>query len=418
MVQALAARYSPDGVAEREELNTAYVKAMEEVAARFADDPDVQTLHAAAVMNTMPWNYWEEDGRPRPGMSTAVAALEHVHASHPNHPGARHYYIHAVEASPDPDRAVPSADILGTLVPSAGHLVHMPSHIYIRVGRYADASDSNIRAIAADEDYISQCRAQGIYPAAYYPHNIHFLTATLAMEGRGREMLDAARKVASKPREAAFCRPGFGFPHLLAAQPLFAMVRFGRWEEVLIEGEFPADQIFGRTIWHYARGLALLARDQVTGAEMELAALRALLPHEQLEELKIWETNSLRELASIGENVLAGEISAAQGDYDAAVAFLQKAVALEDSLTYSEPPDWPVPARHNLGAVLLAAGRPADAEAVYREDLDRHRNNGWALAGLAKSLEAQRNPQEADEARQRLARAWTRGDVELTGSRF
>ena len=369
-------------------------------------------------MNTTPWNYWDENGNPREGIETVVEALEFVRENYPKHPGAHHYYIHAVEASPDPDRAVASADVLGTLAPAAGHLVHMPSHIYIRVGRYADASDANVRAIAADEDYLTQCRAQGIYPVAYYPHNIHFLMATLAMEGRSKESLAAAEKVAERPDEAAMCMPGFGFPHLLKTQPLFALVRFGKWEEVLAHPEFPADEPFGVAIRHYARGLAHLAAGDLAAAEGELAALRAVLPEDLLEELKIWDANSLRELATIGEHVLAGEIAARKGKYGAAVEDLRKAAEIEDGLTYSEPPDWPIPVRQNLGSVLLAAGRAAEAEQVFREDLTRHRNNGWGLAGLIDSLSAQGKKAELAEAEDLFAKVWARADVQLEGARF
>jgi len=341
-----------------------------------------------------------------------------VLAAHPYHPGANHFYIHAVEASQHPERAEAAADRLGGLVPAAGHLVHMPSHIYIRVGRYADGSAANIRAIAADEDYLTQCRSQGIYPAAYYPHNIHFLTATLAMEGRGQEMIEAARKVAAAPDDAAFCEPGFGFPHLLRAQPLFAMVRFGRWDDILVEPEMPADQVFAGAIQHYARGLAHLAQGDATKAGRELMILEQTVKRAELGELKIWEENSLGELATIARDVLAGELAANLQNFDIAVRHLNNAIAIEDSLTYSEPPDWPIPVRQNLGAVLLAAEHPVEAEQVYRKDLERHRNNGWSLAGLANALAAQGKTTEAAAARETLATVWRKADTKITASRF
>jgi tetratricopeptide (TPR) repeat protein len=418
LIDALATRFSENRGEDREELNAAYMDAMSKVSTEYPGDPEVRVLHAASILNTTPWDYWDESGQPRPGIAAAVAGLESVIASHPKHPGARHYYIHTVEASPDPDRAVESADVLGGLAPAAGHLVHMPSHIYIRVGRYADASNANIKAIAADEDYITQCRSQGIYPANYYPHNIHFLMAALAMEGRSQETLEAARKVASKPDQQSLCQPGNGFPHLLKTQPLFALVRFGRWEEVLEESDFSGDKVFEFAIGHYARGLAYLATDDMPSAEGELASLRELLPSDLLEGLMISEENSLWHLATIGEQVLAGEIAAQKGAYDAAVEHLRKAVTIEDNLTYSEPPDWPIPVRQNLGSVLLAAGRAKEAEAVFREDLTRHRNNGWGLAGLIESLQAQGKAEEAAEAKQQFAKLWAKADVELSGARF
>ncbi len=418
LIEAAARRFSDNQGADRTALNEAYAAAMKEVHEQYPDDPDVAVLYAASCMNTTPWDYWIDGKQPKPEFAPVVLVLEATMRSAPEHPGAHHYYIHAVEASNDPDRAVPSADKLGGLAPGAGHLVHMPSHIYIRVGRYADATEANRRAIAADEDYLTQCRSQGIYPAAYYPHNIHFMTATLSMEGRSTEALKAAAKVAAAPDDAAYCMPGFGFPHLLRAQTIFTMVRFGLWDEILAEPEFPSNRQFAEVIRHYARGLAWLSKENLKAAEEELAIVRELIEEPVLEELKIWEANSLAELARIGENVLAGEIAAKRGNTDEAVNFFRRAIESEDNLVYSEPPDWPIPVRHNLGAVLLEAGRPVQAEVVYRADLNRHRNNGWALAGRIQALEAQGKKAKAAEATAEFARVWARADVKLPGSRF
>lgn len=418
LIDALAKRFSDQQGKDRKELNMAYAEAMAGVHQRFPDDPDVGTLYADAIMNTMPWDYWTKDGQPKPGTEKAVAALEKVKRDYPDHPGAHHFYIHAVEASKNPDRGVPSADRLGGLVPRAGHLVHMPAHIYIRVGRYSDASDANVRAIAADEDYLTQCRSQGIYPAAYYPHNIHFLTATLAMEGRSREMLEAARKVAAHHKDEMLHEEGFGFPHLLRSIPTLALVRFGRWDEILQLPEPGPHSRYVQAIWRFARGMALQAKGQLSEARSELAALEEFAKDPALDQLKIWDLNSLGSLTRIASGVLAGEIAAREKKYDTAVRHLRRAVEEEDSLLYSEPPDWPNPPRHNLGAVLLEAGRAADAERVYREDLTRHRNNGWSLYGLAKSLEAQGRRDEAAEARKQFLVAWSKADIELTASRF
>ncbi|MCP5110484.1 MAG: hypothetical protein GY953_06575, partial [bacterium] len=413
MIGALATRFSAVEVQDRTELNGAYAKAMADLHQKYPDDPDIGVLYAASIMNTMPWEYWGADGEANPGTDTVVKTLEAVIAAAPNHPGAHHYYIHAVEASNDPDRAVGSADRLGGLVPGAGHLVHMPAHIYIRVGRYADSSAANLRAIAADEDYLTQCRSQGIYPAAYYPHNIHFLSASLAMEGRSREAIEAARKVASHHDDEMMKQPGFGFPHLLRAYHLFALVRFGRWEEVLELPEPAEKLLFGRAMRHYGRGLAFVAADRLDDAQAELAKLKTLAGRRELEDLKVWDMNSLAALARISAGVLAGELAAKSERYNEAITHLRKAVAEEDGLLYAEPPDWPNPVRQNLGAVLLAAGRAGEAERVYREDLTRHRDNGWSLHGLAQSLEAQGKGSEASEARKAFSRAWARADIEL-----
>lgn len=417
LVEALSARFTANPSADRQQLNQAYAAAMAKLHERFPQDPDVAALYADAVMNTMPWDYWGKDGKPRAGIPQAVAALESAIRISPDHPGAHHLLIHAVEASPDPDRAVPSAEKLGSLVPGAGHLVHMPSHIFMRVGRYAEATAANYKAIAADEDYISQCRAQGIYPAAYYPHNIHFLSATLAMEGRSREAMEASRKVAGAHTHADLAEPGFGFPHLLRAIPLFSMVRFGQWDQILAAPAPGEDSSFLRVVHHWSRGYALLGKGDAAAAAGELKKLREAARDPALSGLKIFDLNDLAKLASIGEHMLAGEIAARQNRTSEAIALMKKAVEIEDSLLYSEPPDWPVPPRQFLGAILLEAGRAQEAEAVYRADLARHRDNGWSLKGLAVSLKAQGRSGEALQAELRFRKAWARADISISTSR-
>jgi tetratricopeptide (TPR) repeat protein len=417
LIDALAARFAAQDKPDRAKLNQAYADAMKQLAARFPDDPDVAVLYADSVMNTMPWDYWDRaTGNARPGVTEAIAAMERTIAKFPDHPGAHHLYIHAVEASPNPDRAVPSAEKLSALVPGAGHLVHMPSHIFIRVGRYADGSEVNRRAIAVDEDYITQCRAQGIYPAGYYPHNIHFLFATLSMEGKKRETLEAAEKVSTRHEHPVLKEPGFGFPHLLKAIPLFALVRFGEWDRVLAASDPGADQPFGRVIRHWARGMAFVAKKDNPAAARELELLRPLAAAPALAELKIFDINTLAQLSAIAVKMLEGEVAAGRGDWKEAVARLGEAVKLEEELRYSEPPDWPIPPRHYLGAVLLQAGRAADAEQVYRKDLALHRNNGWALRGLVASLEAQKKAKEARGVEQQFRKAWSGADIEIAGS--
>jgi tetratricopeptide (TPR) repeat protein len=418
LVDALAARFVAGEKVDRAKLNQAYAAAMRTAYDGFPEDPDVATLYADAVMNTMPWDYWSKDGKAKPGVNEAVAALEHAIQVSPEHPGANHIYIHAVEASSNPDRAVPSADRLGGLVPGAGHLVHMPSHIFIRVGRYADGTEANLKAIAADEDYITQCRAQGIYPAAYYPHNIHFLSATLSMEGRSRETLEASKKVATQHEHKDMQDPKFGFPQLLHSIPYFSMVRFGRWDEILAEKDPGSDVAFVQGMWRFARGMALAARKDGGGAEKELAALREIAAKPALAELKIFDVNSLAQLSAIAAAFLEGETASARGKSGEAVRALEKAVALEDALTYSEPPDWPIPPRQYLGALLLKEGRAKEAERVYREDLKRHRNNGWSLKGLEASLRGQGKKAEAEEVASRFREAWARSDVRIDGSRL
>jgi tetratricopeptide (TPR) repeat protein len=294
-------------------------------------------------------------------------------------------------------------------------MVHMPSHIYQRVGRYADAIRSNRLAMAADEDYITQCRVQGLYPMAYYPHNVHFLWFAASADGQGGVAIEAARKVAAGVADAQL-----GEVPLLAGfrvVPYWTLVRFGRWQEMLNEPEPPAGNAFLRGAWHYARGQARVAMGDLDGASRELAALEAVLPDTGLDQ-PLFSPNTGRAILSIGPRVLAGEIAAARGDHATAITRLEEAVRLEDALVYTEPSEWQSPPRLALGAVLLEAGRPAEAETVYWDDLRRNRDNGWALFGLARALRAQGKTSQAEIVETRFTKAWARADVTLPASRF
>ncbi|MDE2922543.1 MAG: hypothetical protein OYL92_11080 [Acidobacteriota bacterium] len=413
LIDALASRYSADEDADRSTLDAAWVDAIEAVAKRFADDPEAATLHAAAIMNTMPWDYWR-DGQPQPGTLETKELLERVIAAHPDHPGAHHYYIHLMEAR-EPHLAEPSADALGKLMPAAGHLVHMPAHIYIRVGRYDDAVTSNQRAIEADLDYIAQCNAQGLYPVAYYPHNIHFLWASATFGGRGELAIESADNLAGEvPAELA---PTLAFLQNYLATPLFARVRFGRWQEVLDTPRPPAGQAFQTAMWHYAQGLALAAGSDPRGARRHLKALGKLRRSPELSDLRISFAQG-SDLVRLTEHLLAGEIQAARGRMGRAIEEMRSAVALQDSFRYAEPPSFHYPVRQSLGAVLLEAGRATEAEAVYRRDLEHNPHNGWSLFGLATALRAQDRTQEADAVEERFVKAWQSADVELEASVF
>ena len=386
-IDGLEARYSSDPTADRKPLHQAYMQKMRELGARYPDDDDALTLYADAIMNTMPWDYWTKDSKPNPGTQDTIDLLERVIQRNRDHAGAHHYYIHIVEASSDPDRAVPSADRLGKLMPGAGHIVHMPSHIYLRVGRYADATNANLVAIEADEDYISQCQAQGIYPVGYYPHNIHFLWQAASEEGHSELALDSARKVAAKvPHHHAGAIPPI---QRLMVTPLFALVRFGRWQEVLTEPQPATGLAFPNAVWHYARGIAFTARSQPDRGEQELANLNELIKTMPADSERPEGSEPLTGIAQVASKALAGEIAARRNRSEEAINLLQQAVQLQDDLPYTEPPFWPNPTRQTLGAVLLAANRPAEAEAVYRKDLEWHRDNGWTLFGLLQSLRAQ-----------------------------
>jgi tetratricopeptide (TPR) repeat protein len=413
-IDALAQRYS-GAAADRVPRDATYADAMRGVHRRFPDDLDAATLYVESMMDLRPWGYWQRDGSPQEGTAEIVALVEQVMARNPKHPGALHMYIHLLESTETPERAERAADTLLTLMPSAGHMVHMPGHIYQRVGRYADAMRSNQLAIAADEDYITQCRAQGLYPAAYYPHNIHFLWFAATFDGQSKVATEAARMLADKIDDETLrtvpITAGFRIV------PYYVLTRFGRWQEMLKEPEPPAFNLVLRAAWHYARGLSYVATNQVTLAERELAWLRVLLEDEVMKQ-PLFSPNSAGAALAPAPEVLAAEIAAARKQYDAAIAHLDKAVRLEDSLVYTEPSEFHFPPRHALGAILLEAGRPAEAETVYWEDLRRNRENGWALFGLTQALRAQGKMDQAALVDARFRKAWARADVTLTASRF
>ncbi|WP_138380379.1 tetratricopeptide repeat protein [Luteithermobacter gelatinilyticus] len=415
-IEALATRYSNDPEVDRGLLDRAYVQAMKKLMAQYPDDLDAATLYAAAIMNTNPWDYWYPDGTPKPQTKVVMATLQSVIERNPDHAGAHHYLIHTVEAF-RPELGVASADRLGKLMPGAGHLVHMPAHIYMRVGRYTDSYAANVAAIKADEGYITQCRAQGLYPLGYYPHNIHFLVWSAMFMGRSQAALAAARKVAAKIPQGNTSNT-WALNETFRSQPMFVMVRFGLWEDMLAEPQPDKKALFMTGIWHYGRGMAYAHQGDLSRAEQELTRLRTMQQNATKTPAYMLGFGQAGRLLAIAERILTGEIAAKQGQYDAAIASLEKAVRLEDSLLYNEPPDWYFPVRHILGAVLLEAGLPTEAEVVYWEDLRRNPNNGYSLFGLKQSLEAQDKAELAAVVENRLERAWKAADVTLKTSRF
>lgn len=419
-IRALSARYGEAPAADRRPYDEAYAAAMGELVRQYPDDLDAATLHAEALMNLQPWDYWDEQGRPKGNTAQFVAQLESVMARNPDHPGALHLYIHAVEASEEPERGVAAADKLRTLIPAAGHLVHMPAHIYARVGRYHDAVLANQKAIAADDAYLAICRPQpGVYPLGYVPHNHHFLWFAATMEGASAIALDAASATGERTSDPQLMRtPGFEAMQYFALTPLFAQVRFGRWDDIVATPQPAADLPYMVAMWHYAQGIAAVRQARIAAAESHHAALTAAASDPAIEQMRSWERYSLIHGVRIAERVLAAELAVEARDKQAAVAALREAVVIEDALPYDEPPGWHMPVRHSLGAVLLDADRPVEAEAVYREELRRNPENGWSLFGLSQSLLAQDDAAAAEAAGRRFERAWANADVELSASRL
>ena len=415
LIEALVTRYDGSETSDRDPLDRAYATAMRSVVDRFPADDDAAAMYAEAWMNTMPWDYWSDNGEPKPETVEVITALERIIERSPRHALALHLYIHAVEASSNPGRAEQAADTLSTLVPGSGHLVHMPAHTFWRVGRYHDASEANVRAAAVDEAYIAQCNAQGFYPAMYYPHNIHFLWAAASMEGRSAVAIEAARKVAANVRIEQIAE--FPTVEFFKTIPLLALVQFGRWDEILAEPMPDAALEYSTAITHYARGTALARKGDVAGARAERARL---VPLRDTTQIVFLDTNDYPAvtLLQIADHLLQGDIALAAKQPAAAIGHFEAAVALQDSLPYMEPPFWYYPTRQSLGEALLAAGRAADAEAVYRKDLEQYPHNGWSLFGLVQSLEAQGKSTEAADTLIMFGHVWERADVTLTGSRL
>ena len=412
-IEALAQRYSADPVEDRTDLDLAYAKAIGELSEQYPDDPDAATLYAEALMDTMPWDYWRENGTAKPETTVVLNTLKSVIERYPDHPAALHFYIHAVEKE-HPELGIEVADRLRDLVPVAGHLVHMPSHIYIRVGRYHDAVVANLKAIAADESYATQCHAQGLYPVGYMPHNHHFLWFSAVMAGQRDIAMEAAHHTAMMADKTLMREPGYGTLQHYASIPLYTLVKFEQWDEILAQPAPDADLAYPTAVWHYARGMAFANKQQIQAAAQELETLAEIVESPALEGVTIWDINTTRDLLQIARAVLSGEISVQQGDLDGAIANLQRGVALEDALNYDEPSPWYSPVRQKLGAVLLQANHPNEAEATFMADLAVYPNNGWSLYGLSQALAAQGKTEAAQQSRNEFEIVWQYADVEAS----
>jgi tetratricopeptide (TPR) repeat protein len=411
-INALGKRYSSDPSAHRPALDTAWSKAIGLVSYAFPRDDDAATLYAEALMDLRPWDYWTNGGRPKARSTLEqVRVLERAVRRNPDHPGACHFYIHAIEASPAAYKALPCAKRLGKLMPGAGHLVHMPTHIYIKLGQWDLAAEHNAHALHADEQFISERHPTGVYPMGYYPHNFHVMWYALNMLGRSEEAIKTARSIGEKvPVDVVRQVPSFeGYTPTL----LYTLIRFSKWDDILKQPAPPADLRYATGAWYYARALAYTASDKSESAAAprdSLVAIAAAMPADRMIGL-----NHAKSLLDLAVSHLAGEMAARNGDTNEAAKQLRKAAIREDELRYDEPPDWYLPIRQRLGAVLLAAGRPKQAEKAFREDLVQRPENGWSLHGLAQSLRAQGRTREAAKVEERFRTAWKTADVQLAG---
>ena len=413
-IQALAKRYTDAPNPDYDRLEAAYHDAMREVYRSYPDDLDAATLFAESGMNLHPWQLYDRAGQPAPGTDEIVAVLESVLKRDPNHVGANHFYIHAVEASTHPEAALPSAQRLAALAPASGHLVHMPSHIYIRTGDHESGEKTNVAAVRVDDAYFAVAHPQGIYPLMYYTHNIHFIAAENAFMGNYAASLQAARR-AQEQAAPHVKEPGMlaGMIDFYYSLPLQIMARFHRWNEILAVPQPEASQPVTTVAWRYARALAAANNSNRDQARNELAALNAAAPAMAKITTNSTGPHNSEVIPQMMSEIVEARLANAQHQTDTAIEHLRKAVTLEDTLDYAEPPDWLAPTRESLGAALLQAGKVAQGEAIFREDLKRNPRNPRSLFGLAEALKAEGKTTEAATVRQQFQRAWSKADTKL-----
>ena len=419
LIQALSKRYVAKSVEDRSSLDTAYSKAMKAVAQKFPDDNTIAALYVESIMDLHPWDLYDHKGVAKPWTPEIITLLEKIIKKDPKHIGANHFYIHAVEASNTAERANASAKLFDDgLAPSSGHLVHMPSHIYIRTGEYHKGTMANINSVKLDSTYVTMCHAQGAYPLAYYPHNYHFMAACATLEGNCKWAMIGANKTAELVHPKTMIEPGWSTLQHYYVIPYFVAVKFGKWDAIL-KMKLVSDTLkYPVAISHYANGMAYLGKKDISKAKAELAKLEVIANDTAMKKMTIWDINTMYDVLQIASKVLKGEILASEGNYKQSIPLFQKAVVIEDGLNYNEPPDWFFSVRHHLGAVQIEAGKYTDAVKTYQEDLKRFRNNGWAQHGLKLAYQKLNNPAKIKEMDALLAKSWATADINITTSRI
>lgn len=410
LIDAMALRYSATPAKDRAPLDKSYSDALRALAAQFPDDADIAAFFAESLMDQHPWDLWEKNGKERPWTPEIIAALERSMRAFPDHFGAHHLFIHAVEASRTPERALPSAAFLANAVPGSGHLTHMPSHIYIRTGRYHEGVLANQRSVTVDSGYTAKCHAEGIYPIGYFPHNIHFLSACATFTGQKKVAWNSALDLRAHLAGDLMHLPDFATLQHYHAFPWMVAVKLELWPELAVEAAPDTTLPYARALWHFAQGVRRARTGDARGARTELTEMQDLMPDSLVQTMTIWGINHASHILRIAEHELLGEVSSAEGKMDEAVGHFSMAVASEDSLQYQEPPDWTFPTRHELGRALLKAGKAAEAEKVFSEDLVNWPENGYALEGLREARKAQKKNAEADDLEARINAAWQYAD--------
>ena len=417
LILALSERYVLNPVDDRYSLDIAYSKKMKAVFRKYSNDADAGALYAESLMDLHPWDIWDQNGKPRSWTVDLLSVFDKVFEIDSVHPGAHHLFIHSVEASATPELGLRSARLYDEdLVPGAGHLVHMPAHIYIRTGDYHKGTLSNLRSIEVDSTYLSNCYAQGTYPLTLYPHNYHFMSATATLEGDSELAIFAAQKVADHANRQLMKEPGWGTIQHYYTIPYYVNIKFGRWNEILaMTNEDPSIK-YPEAIRHYSRGMAFMGLGDPSSAEAELSKLKEYSEDERLKNVTVWDINSTYDLLQIATRVLESEILAKKGQYDESIILLQEAIELEDALNYQEPPDWFFSVRHQLGNILSIAGKHNEAIQVYMEDLAMFPKNGWALHGLKAAYNNLGDSENEQKIDNQLETAWAYADIELAGS--
>ncbi len=416
LVEAISVRYPDSTTTDRSEFDINYAEAMGKVYKQFPDNVDIAALYAEALMDVHPWDLYTYEGEPKSWTPQIVDLLSSILKKWPEHPGANHFYIHAVEGSKSPERGLANADMLTDLVPGSGHLVHMPSHIYIRTGRYHQGTVANEKAMVADSIYLANCQTQGMYPILLYPHNIHFLAATAALEGRGDKSIKASWQLAKRVDTTLMKDPEWVTLQHFYSIPYFVMVKFGQWNRILDLPELDSKTHYPKAIQLYARGMAYANNGEFKSAKAALTKFQEIKKEESIKDQLIFGLNLMTDVLDIAERVLTAEIHAKEGNLEAAIPLLYEAIEIEDHLIYNEPPDWFFSVRHGLGSILLEAGKFTEAESVYRNDLIKLPENGWALNGLHKSLEMQGKFDEARVIKSRFDKSWQWANITLQGS--
>ena len=419
MINALSKRYAVEPPEDRSHLDLAYSEEMKKLYKTYPNDAEIAFLYAESLMNLHPWDLYEKDGTVKEWTPEILSVLEQTIKKYPDHPGANHFYIHAVEASDSPEKSMESAKKFADgLVPGSGHLIHMASHTYIRTGNYHDGTVANIKAVEADSTYVTQCHAQGAYPLSYYPHNYHFMAATATLEGNSKWAMIGANKVSEHVHPDIMQQPGWGTLQHYYLIPYYVAVKLGKWDEILNMKLDNFDLKYPTAIQHYALGMAYLGKRDLEKAKLELEKLEMFAVDESLNEITVWDINTVFPLVQIASKVLKSEILANEGSYNESISLLKEAVEIEDALNYDEPPDWFFSVRHHLGAIQIEGELYSDAIITYNEDLQRFPKNGWAHHGLKLAYEKLNNKEKVEEVNALLKDSWATADIKITNSRI